>query len=237
MTDQPTRQTAYKCWISSLIKGRYIKQEGKWEPNYIQTEKEKVSRVNIIANVVMKYKSEDGNYVSVVLDDGSDTIRVKTWREDTALLKNIETGDMVMIIGRPREYQDEIYITPEIVKQIENPNWELVRKLELIKKYGRPNAQQHLIEEEPQIERNKEEIDVPVTEEIIEEEIVEDIKEQPTETLRQKILNIIEKVEEVDIQTLIKETNIPESEVESLIQELLKEGEIYESRPGILKVI
>lgn len=235
MNNQPTRQTAYKCWISSLTNGKYIKQEGKWDPNYIQTEKEKISRVNILANVVMKYKSEDGNYVSIVLDDGSDTIRVKTWKEDTHLLINIEVGDIILIIGRPREYQNEIYIIPEIIKKIEDPNWELVRKLELIKKYGKPNAQRHLIEEPPQKEeQNKEEINVPVTEEVIEEEIIE---EQPTETSRQKILNIIEKAEEIDTQTLIKETSLPEAEVESLIQELLKEGEIYESRPGILKII
>jgi len=37
-------------------------------------------------------------------------------------------GDLVLVVGRVRKYEDEIYISPEIVKKV-NPNWELVHKL------------------------------------------------------------------------------------------------------------
>ncbi|MEK6861201.1 MAG: hypothetical protein AABY07_04460, partial [Nanoarchaeota archaeon] len=124
-----SRLTAYKIWIASLINSPYVNNPGEFEPNYIKVNGKEISRLNIIATVVNKYISDDGTYVTIIVDDSSSQIRVKSWREDTLLLKNINVGDTILLIARVKNYQNEIYLLPEIVKKV-NPNWELVRKLE-----------------------------------------------------------------------------------------------------------
>ena len=105
------RQVAYKVWISDLVNGKYIKEEGEWDPNYILVrDKIKVSRVNIIASLVNKYKSESSEYSYITIDDGSSDINVKAWREDTELLNRCEIGDLILLIGRVREFSDEIVL-------------------------------------------------------------------------------------------------------------------------------
>ena len=57
------RQVAYKVRINELLKGRYIRGEGEWAPNYIEAGDKQVSRANILAVVVSK--SEEGKYHSI----------------------------------------------------------------------------------------------------------------------------------------------------------------------------
>ncbi len=223
------RQTAYKVWIKDIVNSELIKQGGEWDPSCIEVNGEKVSRVNIIAVNIFKYKSEDGNYCSITLDDGSDTIRLKAWKEDSGLLENLNVGDIVLVVGRVKEYNDEKYILPEIVKVVKNPNWELVRKLELFKNYGSPN-------QELEKKDVKEEIQTS-NEQQVEEEVIED--NQSTNGVRQKILNGIEKLdveEGVDKESLLKTLGIEQEKTNTAILELLKEGEIYELKPGKLKI-
>jgi len=211
------RQTAYKVWISNLINSQFIKQEGEWDPNYVEINSKKISRVNLVANVVAK--QEGDNFVSITLDDGSGTIRAKTWREDTQILSNIEVGDIISTVSRVREYGDEIFLTPELIRKVEDLNWELVHKLCIIKELGKP-------------EEIKVEIPTPVIEETLEE--------TPTENNRKTILDLVEKLDAesgADIDDVIKESKISEAKAESVIQELLKEGEIFECSPNRLKII
>lgn len=221
MPNQPTRQTAFKCWVSDISRANYILKEG-WDPNYLEINGKHISRLNILAHIVDTFLSEDENYGALTIDDNTDTIRVKAFREDTNLIRNFKIGDTILLIGRPRQYNGEVYLTPEIIKKLDNPNWELVRKLELIKIYGKPKINQ--------IQRLKEEIQ-PIKEEIIEENL--------TETSRQKILTVIGSSlnGEADMQEILNKSDLNKEEVESILKELLKEGEIYEKRPNIFRVI
>jgi RPA family protein len=220
MPEQIKRQTAYKVWISDLV--NYKSTDENFSS--IQIKDKNVSRVSLIANVVLKYESEDKNYYSITLDDGSAQIRVKAWGPDIRLLDKIEIGDILLLIGRLRQYNQEVYIVPEIVKKVDNPNWELVRKLELLKEYGKPSK----------VEVEKKKI-VEETPEVVEETIVENV----SETDRQKILRFVEKLDTeagVEITILCKEASIDEQKAESLIKELLEEGELFEPSPGKVKI-
>ena len=164
------RLTAFKCWISHLVNGNYIKQNREFEPNYIEinskTKTKRISRVNLIANVVMKFESENKDYKFITLDDGSASIRVKAWGLDIPLVDEINIGDIVLLIGKIRSYNNEIYLTPEIVKKIDI-NWELARKLELIKEYGKPEITTTDIQEDFEVE-NTIEGNLEVVEEVVE---------------------------------------------------------------------
>lgn len=238
---QTIRQTAYRVWIKDLVNSEYIKEEGEWKPNYIKIKDKNVSRVNIIANVITTFKNPDNTYASITLDDGSETIRVKAFRDDISLIENTKPGDTLLVIGRPREYQNEIYIIPEIIKTIINPDWIRIRKLELMKSYGSPVKEErigHYPDQEPKIKISKEPEGFQEINSFVEEEIIED-SPIVSETSRQKLLNTIEKANESGIshEELISKSDIPKEEAETAIQELLKEGEIYFPRAGFIKIV
>ena len=208
------RQIAYKVWISDLLNGDYKKNEGEWEPNFVTVRGRDISRVNLIVNIVNKFMHENGTYLSFDLDDGSGIIRAKTWREDADFFKYINVGDLILIIGRPRKYNEEIYLVPEIMKVLDNVLWAKVRKLDLENEYGKPTSLKEPISNTNEFQEG-------------------DINQND----RKKILNIISKQEEISYDLLIKTAGMDEKRVESTIKELIKEGEIYTPRPNMLKVI
>jgi RPA family protein len=125
------RLVARKIDIKTLYTGQYIIQEG-FNPNYIELNGEKISRVRILATVIDKFLSEDGNYGTITLDDGTDTIRAKAF-QDLRIIEPVEKGDIIDLIGKIREYNEERYIQPEIIVKVADPNFEVLRKLELKK--------------------------------------------------------------------------------------------------------
>ncbi len=221
---QQSRQTAFKLWLHDIKNSKYFREEGEFSPNYVLFKDKKISRVNIIANVVMKFENPERSYSSITLDDGSNNIRVKCWREDIKILDDIDIGNTVMVIGRVREFNNEGYIIPEIVKNMDS-NWALVRRLELEKLYGKLVNNSNVVKEEVAIYDN------------VEEELVEEIQ---IENNRQKILSLIEKFDSdsgADISDIVTSSNVEKDEARKIIEELLKEGEIFELKPGKLKLI
>jgi RPA family protein len=225
MENQPVRQVAYKVWISDIVNNEFIKEEGEWEPNYLTIQDKKVSRVNIIANVITNYKNDEGDYVSVTIDDGSNSIQVKAWKEDISILTGLEIGETILLIARVREYNNEKYLTPEIVKKLDKPEWLVYRKKELEKVYG-----SLVVKTEP----IKEELNEGAP---VEEEVVSSSNEDGN---RQKILNIIETLateEGADKLDIIKDSELNDQTAEGIIQSLLMEGEIFELKPGKIKIL
>lgn len=240
MAESQIRQTAYKVWISDIIHGEFINPEGEWTPSYVQVKDKKISRVNVIANVIMNYKNEDSTYISLTLDDGSDNIALKVWNEDTKILENIKIGDTVLVIGRVREYNGQIYLVPEITRRLEKPEWVQLRKLELTKIYGEkiksetPNQD---IQEIPA--QTIKETPVINEEKIIEEEVISTTEESIGEE-RQKVLDIIKELDSgqgAEKTEVVAKTGFGEDSTNNLIQDLLKEGEIFEIKAGRLKLI
>jgi len=131
------RQVAKKLQIRTINTGKFIKinrevEENKFTPNYIEIEGNKIARVRVLATIMEKFVSESGDYATLTLDDTTDTIRCKIFG-NLEIIENIEKGDIVDIIGKIREYNGEIYIQPEIIVKIEDPNFEVLRKLEIEK--------------------------------------------------------------------------------------------------------
>lgn len=204
------RLTAHKVWVSDLVNSPYIKTSGEFESNYVEIKEKQVSRVNLIGTIVNKSETDDKNYVSLVLDDGTEQIRIKAWREDVKILEKFSIGECVLVIGKVKNYNDETYIIPEIIKKI-NVNWELARKLELLKNYGRPAEHKfvHESKEEPSI--------------------VEEITFSSS-NLRNDVLNLIERYEEklgITLEELKTELHKSIKEIYDVVEELIKEGQVY----------
>jgi len=138
MPEQRERQVAYKVKIADLTKGNYVIQEG-WDPNYIEINDLKISRANIIAAVVDKQITD--NLATLNLDDGTATVLAKAFNEEIKKVEKINIGDIVLLIGRPRKYNEELFVSIEILKKID-PLWAKVRKLELGEQPKTEEAQQ-----------------------------------------------------------------------------------------------
>lgn len=122
------RATAYKLKIGDIFKGKKILDGDRF--NFLELFGRKINRVNIVANVVEKYSSDEKRYISLTIDDASGQIRIKIFGDDVATFSDFGQGDTLVIIGLLRNYNDELYITPEILRKVD-PRYLLVRKLEL----------------------------------------------------------------------------------------------------------
>lgn len=128
MQEQLKRNTAYKFRLGNILSGKPV-IEGDRLKN-IEIGDKQVVRVNIIANVIDKY-IQDGEkkFGSITLDDATGQIKVKVFGEDIEKFSPLNQGDTILVIGMVRSWNNEIYITPEIIKK-KDPSYLLVRKLE-----------------------------------------------------------------------------------------------------------
>ncbi len=222
------RHVAVKVSIKEVINGKYVKEEG-WLPNYVQTESDrKVSRVNIMGTVVFKSDVENFNYKNFIVDDGSGKISVRSFEKNENMDK-LDVGDVILIVGRPREFNNEKYIIPEIMKKIQNPMWIQLRKLEI------DNISKNVGIETVNNEIKKDE---NLQNEIVHEKVSEEIKNDIESSESRVIYDMIKKFDAgngISIDDLIKKSNFDNTE--KLINVLLSNGDVFEIKPGIIKIL
>ena len=202
------RQIAVKLWINELLSGTYIKEEG-FRPNYVLLpDGKKVSRVNLIAVVVSV--SDGTNYNNVYVDDGSAKISIRSFEENNALSK-LCLGDSVLIIGRPRAFNKEIYLLPEIIKPITDKNWLEIRRFELGKQLAASAPA------------------VSAEEGVVVEDFVNSNKID--------IISIIRKLDTgagADYDAIILQAG---EQGEARLKRLLETGELFQPSPGKVKIL
>jgi len=239
------RLPAVKVRIFDIVNGKFIAGDSETKkPSFLITPLgEKISRVNILGTVTDKFSSEDGNYSFIVLDDFTESIRVKAFGERSSLLNGIEIGDLVMVIGRIRTFGGEIYVNAEVIKKIEDFNAETLRKLEILKKLIR---RKKIIDELKKISesmskneveeymKNKYGMDKETLEFVLSFKRIEEVDYE------NKILKLIENFDEgdgVEISKIFEILNLPTHIIESVIDDLWSKGKIYEPFPGKIKIV
>ena len=130
MADQQfKRHTAYKLRIGSLLSGKPIMEADRLKG--LDFGDKQIVRANIIANIVDKFVQEgEKKFGSLTLDDASGQIKVKAFGDDVEIFTDYNQGDTVLVIGLVRAWNNEIYLTPDIIKKKE-PSYLLLRKLEV----------------------------------------------------------------------------------------------------------
>ncbi len=245
------RATAKKVKVEDLINGEYNRTpEG--EPNSLTTPwEQEVLRVNLIATVVDKFVRDDGGYATLHLDDGTGIIRAKAWGDDVEDLDNYGEGDIVNVVGKVREYDEEIHVVPEIIRELDDPNWELVRELEILENRRdlleegiKPDIEE---EGESEIETEVFEVSSEGTEEsqkvgeietLGEPMEAEDEEPQFSDEMKDKVLLALDKLEGedgADISDLAAEVDEPVSKTEEILGVLLNEDKVYEPIAGKFK--
>ena len=206
MADAPLRkrQTAYKVTINDIMDSRYVKTSGM-EPNYLDMGSKQISRVNILGVIVEK--SDMDNYKAITIDDGSGRISARIF-DDKIFLSNVEVGDVVNLIGRPREFSSEKYVIIESVKKTD-PAWAMVRSLELQKNdYDGKKIK-----------------------------VIRDKEEKVDLSPKNKIILAIKELDDGDGVLIESVLSKNVDGAEKIIDTLLKEGGILEVKPGKLKVL
>lgn len=230
---------AKKIRICDIVNGKFF-ADGKegMKPSYVITQfGNKVTRVTLVGTVVDKFESEDGNYATVTIDDGSGLVRAKAFK-DIEMTKDLDIGDEAIVIGKMKEYQGEVYVNLEVAKKVE-PNYEIKHKLEVLK---------NLLNEKVVVDELRR-----LTESMSEEELKEYAKTRgldeeslkvvivsPTVDYKPKILEIfqtLDKGDGVEVGRIFEILKLPENIVEKLLTEFLDSGYIYEPTPGKLKRI
>jgi len=240
------RQTTVRTRISDVVNGKFVRKEGM-EPSYVLTELgQKISRAHLLGTIVDKFMSEDGNYSTITIDDDSDSIRIKAFREDSNIFDNFEIGDLVIVIGKVREYTDENYIIPEIVKKIVNPNYEILHKLEVLKRLLKNKKVLEGIKKEKdkftdagELKKyaKKHGVDTEAVEAVVETLTEEKSEEKDYKPLLIETLDKLDEGEGVELKRLLAESNLPENTFEEVINELLSDGICFEPKPGVLKMV
>lgn len=224
VTEYKKRETAYKLKIGEILSGTPIVEsmpnlnpeaptdsfqaQPKERFRYLELGTKKIIRVNIIANIVDKYNSEgEKKFASITIDDASGQIKLKYFGDDVAKFERYSQGDTVLIIGVLRSYNQEVYISPEIIK-ITDPKYLLVRKLELEK------------------QNKNETTPVEQTQKIpgLRDQIIQLIKTGETEGVSNS--DIINKITTHDPSTINSE-----------IIKLIEDGIVYEPRPGKVRYL
>lgn len=211
------RGIAYKVWVGDLLGAEFVRTTGEMEPNYFKIRDLQVSRVNLIGVVVEKIEGESSIFLS--LDDGSGTISLRVWKEDRYILEGWEIGDLVIVIGKAREFNNSAYVLPEVVRKLDSYDWFKLRKIELEKEFGKAV---------------KSDVDISVP--VVEESVVEVASNED----RGVVLSLIESLdvgEGVDVNMVVSDSNLSEEKVKIIVSSLLKEGEVFELKPGRMRVL
>lgn len=220
---QLKRSIAHKVFLSDVANLPFIKGDGTTS-SYLQHDNQQIGRVNVMGTIIQKQSN-----MSAAIEDNTAQMQLRLF-EESGILQNVEIGDVVQVIGRPREYGNEHYILPEVVKKIDT-GWLKVRNKEIKVLSGLNEGNIKT----PTIEINHQKNAVHIKEVSDAEEIAnEEIKMGPSESICSFIKNN-DRGGGIDVQTIV-ESKVTEN-VEKHIQTLLRNGDIFEIRPGRVKVL
>ncbi|NJE03722.1 OB-fold nucleic acid binding domain-containing protein [Thermococcus sp. MV11] len=258
------RLPASRVYIKDIIDGYYVKSEGDFEPNYLITrDARKVYRVKVVATVVREpVISADETYGKLQIDDGTGTIWVLGFRDDTRFIRLVKKGDLVQIIGKVAEWRDDKQILVEGIAKVE-PNMWILHRFETLKekveharkakiafeiydKYGITAKAKVIAKNRGVSEEMLLTIDELYTmmleqrtleEELFEEGATEEVNEENPELEKAKeaVLSLLrEKGKALSHKFIVKKLSqeFDEGLLEEAITQLLAEGEIYEPEIG-----
>jgi len=225
------REVAVKTKIKDILEGKYVKEEG-WKPNYIITElRENISRANIIGVVVSEPNIEEKSQ-SLTIDDGSGRILLRSF-ENNIVMSKFFLGDVINIIGKPKEYLGSKYIIPEIMRKVEDKKWIEVRKKELEIKESKTEKIRFDDNKNNNFNDIKNNSDYSADNKAEVEEDVVDEKSDVDKII--SMIKILDSGDGVFIEDVLKKLNYIDGE--KMINSLMEQGEIFEIQPGKIKIL
>lgn len=127
--EQFKRHIAFKFRVGDLLAGKPMFDGERF--TFLELGDKKIVRVNLIGNIVDKFDSEgERKYSFFTVDDGSGQIKLKCFGDDCDRFRSFSQGQTVVVIGVLRNWNNETYIAPEVIKE-QDVKYLLVRKMEI----------------------------------------------------------------------------------------------------------
>ena len=244
---QQKRQTAKLTNTEELNSGKYFQKEG-FTPNYLLTPQgRRLSRTRLVATVVDTFTNDDETYGSITLDDGHDTTQVKFFN-DIDDVQEYDEGDIVEAIGKVREYQGQIYMDAEVLKDV-SVEKELLHQLKYRKMVEEWNQIRDTVKQLKESGKEQEDIEKEMAGKLDEDEVDSLLQsfgesfsvsetQEDIENLEKDVLDAVENLDEgegADYADIVDELDEPEDKLEDTINGLLSDGTCYEPKPGKIK--
>lgn len=213
------RYIAVKVPLFYISHGTYAQEDAESPHFLLAPDNTKLYRLNVMATILGK--ELQGNITNIYVDDGTGKVTVRSFEEHPGL-RTLSIGDVVLVIGKVRVYNQEKYISPEIIKKVP-PSWLAVRMMELgpaLEKISQLNASVKQMERVP------------------DQAVVEEVVGAEDFLPREKITNIIRDLDSGQgalIEDVIEKSPLPSTE--QLLETMLQRGDIFQIVPGRVKVL
>ncbi|MFT4250660.1 MAG: hypothetical protein ACMXYD_04840 [Candidatus Woesearchaeota archaeon] len=149
----------------------------------------------------------------VLLDDGTGKVSLRSYEEVVGL--DTSSGTLVQVIARPRAYQGSVFLVAELIKPVDTA-WAAVRKASLGEVLSFDSSSVSVKTVAPVVEASSEE-----------------------QNNAERIVDIISGLDDgggASIEEVLSASKLGELG-EEIINQLLLDGEIFEIKPGVLKVL
>ncbi|MFP4038263.1 MAG: OB-fold nucleic acid binding domain-containing protein [Candidatus Nanohaloarchaea archaeon] len=244
---QQKRQTAKLVDFQQLNSGKYFQREG-FEPNFLLLPSgRRISRARAVGTVVDRFVNDDETYGSLTLDDGNDTTQIKFFSE-LEIMEDFEIGQVIEVVGKVREYQGQIYLDGEVLKQVE-PEKEMLHQLRLAKRKEEWDQVRGTVKQLKESGKSSDEIEKEMAGQLNENEVDALLQsfnanfssaesEEDMENIEREVLDAVQDLDDgegADYSDILEEIDEPEDLLEDTVNSLLSEGTCYEPKPGKIK--
>ncbi|MDP3639918.1 MAG: OB-fold nucleic acid binding domain-containing protein [Nanoarchaeota archaeon] len=248
------RHVAKRVLLRDLLESSFMNAQVE-EPDYLLTGTgQKIVRCQIMGVVVGK--EQIGSMANILLDDGTGKLMVRFF-EENKIFDRVIIGDCLLVVGRVRVYNEEKYISAEITKKVE-PRWLQVsalyeRKKNILESNTKKEAggesdksqQQDKVQERTEEKESEKNIvsleDRKLKNSFQENQIMpfeEMMVEEDQEIPFQKLVRLIKELDKGDgvaIESLLEKSSLDHTE--QYIQQMMERGDIFQVRPGKIKVL
>ncbi len=224
--------------INDIVQSTFIAGDAQTPSSLMAISGEKIQIVNVMG--VIFHLDKQGTVTNLLLDDGTENIIVRIFEERN---NKFLVGDIVCVIGKVRLFNQEKYISPEIIKK-KDAQWMRVRKIKLAK--TKPAAP--LIIKDVVINFNGDQItkvqpDIENTSvlPILEENILDGepiFLEEREQLPMQKVTKLIKDLDRGGgalIEEILEKSAL--TDTEKIIQHMLEAGDIFQNAPGKVKML
>lgn len=132
-------EPAHKVWVEELREGNFEEIPVN-QIRYFRLPWGSVSKIRVMGLVINSWISDDRAFAWIEVHDGSGSIQVKAWDEDIDKIRDPNTGELfgigslIDVIGRVRSWRDTLYLYPVLVTEVKDPNYILLRELEILRR-------------------------------------------------------------------------------------------------------
>lgn len=230
---------AIRCWVKHLVESRYNAKEKS-----LFTIFGALKRVRLVATITNKeeFVSKRTNDINSTteeintnlrfeFEDGTGIISAVKWDVDIDKYKDLNTGDLVDILGRVGYFNEKAQISNiKLIKKILNPNYVLLREAEVIKKIKSGDIQEippdegggSVIDEDSFFDNLSDDIDI--------DKIFGEDEPSKDDPIKEEIFSTIEEYKDgngISLEDLQSRLQIPENKLRTYINDLVMESRIY----------